>query len=452
MFGLKDSDDGVAQRLTQPLVLEDGKPPRILAMTLYTFSGFVLAAILWGTVTDVRELTTATGQIIPSGQVQTVQHLEGGIVAEILVREGAKVASGQALIRLEPAATASDRNQLASRSASFRLQLIRLDAETRDELPQFGALGTEQPNLSAEQIKLYASAVSQRRKERATLAARVAQRRSDIAVASSDLATAGRQLAVQQEQFSIQGDLVKQGYTARKTYLDAKTTLQRAEGEAASLEGKLATAREALIEAESTLAQTDAAAELKISEERAKAAADLGETEQQLAKFADRVDRLFVRAPSDGFVQELAPKATGEIIKPGDMVARIVPSGQELVAEVKIEAKDVGHVTIGAPADVRFITYDSTIYGIVAGTVDYISATSFMPAAPGGSPAGQSPSEPYYKAIVRLSQDHVGNGTMKHPIFPGMVVQASIVTGSKSIVRYLLKPVFNSLDVAFTER
>ena len=138
-----------------------------------------------------------------------------------------------------------------------------------------------------------------------------------------------------------------------------------------NFEGKLALARDAVTEAESSLAEADAKAMQKLSEERVKAAADLAETEQQLVKLADRFERLLVRAPSDGVVQELAPKSLGEVVRPGDMVARIVPGARELVAEVRIDPKDSGHILADADAEIRLLTFDSTLRRAVgARTVD----------------------------------------------------------------------------------
>jgi HlyD family secretion protein/adhesin transport system membrane fusion protein len=158
-----------------------------------------------------------------------------------------------------------------------------------------------------------------------------------------------------------------------------------------------------------------------------------------------------VRAPSDGIVQELTPKSVGEVVKAGDPVARIVPTAHELVAEVRIDPKDSGHIHSDADAEIRLLTFDSAIFGSVRGKVEFVSATTFNP-PPGQATPGQNSSEPYYKATVRLLQDHVSSGATNYPIAPGMVLQAHIQTGSKSIIRYMFKPVFNSLDVAFTER
>ncbi len=441
----------IARRLTQPLALEDGRPPRVLTTTLYTASGFVVAAIIWAAVTQVREVTIAPGQIVPRGQIEAVQHLEGGIVAEIYVREGAVVRAQQPLIRLRPESATSDRDQYEARRASLKLQLIRLEAQSRDEPPDFGDLARRYPQLAAEQEKLHVSGLMQRHQENAALAARVAQKRGEIAMLTSDLESARAQAAVQFELLAIQDSLQKSGLGARRNWLEAKFQLQRAEGDALNFQSKLVTAREALVEAESGLRDAEAKAQQKLSEERVKAAADMAETEQQLVKLADRFERLLVRSPSDGIVQELAPKSPGEVVRPGDLVARIVPTARELVAEVRVDPKDSGHVHPGADADIRLSTFDAAIYGPVRGKVEYISATTFAPPAASAAP-GQSAPEPYYKATIRLLQDHVGLGAVSYPITPGMVLQAQIKTGSKSIVRYMFKPVFNSLDVAFTER
>jgi adhesin transport system membrane fusion protein len=442
----------IARRLTQPLALEDGRPPRILRATLCTISVFVVASMVWAAMTQVQELTVAQGQIIPRGQVQAVQHLEGGIVDEIYVHEGTSVTARQPLIRLRPESAVSERSQFDARRAGLKLQLIRLEAQSRDEVPVFGDLAREFPDLAADQEKLNVSAVMQRHQEHAILSARAGQKRGEIATLTSDLQTARSQLAVQLELMSIQDSLQKSGSGSRKNWLEAKSLMQHAEGEVLNLENKLATARDALSEAESSLTEADAKARQKLSEERVKAASDLTETEQQLIKLVDRFDRLLIRAPSDGIVQELAPKSPGEVIRPGDLVARIVPTDRELVAEVRIDPKDSGHIHVGADADVRLATYDSAIFGQVRGKVEYVSATTFSPAPGQPTPPGQNTVEPYYKATIRLLQDHVGEGAVTYPITPGMVLQAHIKTGSKSIIRYMFKPVFNSLDVAFSER
>ena len=442
----------IARRLTQPLALEDGRPPRILTTTVYSLSAFVVAAVAWAAITQVPELTIAQGQIIPRGEIQAVDHLEGGIVAEIYVHEGTRVTAQQPLVRLRPELAISERDQFEARRGSLKLQLIRLEAQRRDFEPDFGDLALQFPDLAAEQEKLYVSSVMQRHQETRKSSDRMAQKRDEIATLSSELETARAQVTVQRELLLMQDNLLKSGSGSRKNWLEAKFLVQRAEGEVLDLQNKLATAKDALSEAESNLREAEAKALQKLSEERAKAASDLAETEQQLVKLVDRSNRLLIRAPSDGIVQELVPKSIGEVIRPGELVARIVPTDRELVAEVRIDPRDAGHIHVGDEAAIRLATYDSSIFGEVRGKVEYMSASTFSPPPGQPIPQGQNSAEPFYKATIRLLQDHVSSGVLSYPITPGMVLQAHIKTGSKSIIRYMLKPVFNSLEVAFSER
>ena len=221
----------IARRLTRPLVLEDGRPPRLLVATLITASGFVIAVIVWGAVTQVREVTVAQGQIIPRGQVKNIQHLEGGIVSEIFVHEGMTVTAQQPLIKLRPEGAVSERDQFGARRANLKLQLIRIEAQSRDEIPDFGSLAKDFPDLAAKQEKLYVSSVIQRRQERATLEAKLAQKRSEIATLNAGLRICALEVEVRQELVSLQDGLQRAGLGARKSWLEAKYVLQRAEGE-----------------------------------------------------------------------------------------------------------------------------------------------------------------------------------------------------------------------------
>src|SRR5262249_214589 len=205
----------------------------------------------------------------------------------------------------------------------------------------------------------HVSAHLQRQQERRTLLARVAEKQGEIATLTSGLEVARSQSKVQSELLGIQERLRQYGLGALKNWLEAKYLPPRSQAELSDLEGKNATAKEALSEAESNVREADAKAQQKLSEERVKASNDLAETGQQLVKLADRFERLVIRAPSDGIIQELVPKSPGEVLRGGDLVARIVPTGRELVAEVRIDPKDSGHIAPGADADVRLVTYDS---------------------------------------------------------------------------------------------
>ncbi len=197
--------------------------------------------------------------------------------------------------------------------------------------------------------------------------------------------------------------------------------------------------QEQLNEARSQAESAEADARRLWSEEMAKIEAELAETEEAIAKLTDRFDRLTVRSPADGIVQFVAPRSPGEVIKPGDTVARIVPMDAPLQAEVEVRADDIGHIKVGDPAEIEVSTFDPSVYGKLHGRVASISASTFQ----------RQNGEYFFKATIALDQTVLNGNT---PISAGMVVSAEIVTGAKSLARYLLKPVFKTMGTAFAEK
>lgn len=208
------------------------------------------------------------------------------------------------------------------------------------------------------------------------------------------------------------------------------------------MNGQLKKALKAINEVRSALFGFDADVQKKLANERAQASSELAELKKTIAKHTDRVSRLLVRAPIRGIVQELVPKAVGQVIKPGDLIAKIVPLDQELIAEVQIAPDDIGHVKAGDKVELKISTFDPARYGRIKGRLKKVSATTFK----------TERGEPYYKGTITIENGFVGADRQKNIIMPGMVVSAEIVTGAKSLIRYLLKPVYRSLDVAFSER
>jgi len=431
----------LSKKLALPLTLEESGPPRFYQHLLITGGVFLLLAIIWGTVTEIRELARAEGEVTPAGQVQLVQHLEGGIVADILVNEGEVVEKGQPILRLQPVAAEGDLGQLTARRAALTFKLERLNAFV-EARPMDPALAQQNAQLFAEQRELLASAIKAADRQREGLMARIEQRQSEVTSLTNQKGSLKEQVELILEQVNLREGLVEKGLVSRIVYLETKRSLEQTRVQLITTAGSLASAREALREAEFGLEELDATLINTALEDRADAAAELAETDSAIHKLTDRVERLTVFAPVEGIVQDLAAKTIGEVIEPGGLVAQLIPMNDELVAEVRVMPDDIGHIQVGHPASVKITTYDPARFGDIPGEVRRISATTFR----------DEQDEPYYKVIVALSKAHVGLGAEHHAILPGMVVNAEIITGSKSLVRYLLKPVFRSLDVAFTER
>lgn len=437
-----ESDKITGQYLTLPAALEDGKIPSAFSYFSIIVSAFLFITLLWASLSEIRELAVAQGEIVPSGSIKLVQHLEGGLVEEVFVQEGQIIEANAPLLRLRPEAVSSDYGQYKTRLAHLRLQDLRLKAHLENSALDFAHIGTKNPKLIAEQRKLFMVEKALEAKERQILESRIAQRKSEIKSHQKELESLKRQVLIQQEQLAMRENLLKDGYTSRRAYLETKATLETVTAQRITLAGRLENAREQLKEAQSQLQQASAQAQQKYSVERSKIAGEIAELEQSLTKLKDRFNRLFVRAPVRGIVQELAQNSAGQVVKPGELVARIVPLEGEVEAEVQIEPKDIGHIVVGQKAELKISTYDPNIYGVVVGAVKRISASTFQ----------KENGDPYFKAIIRLEKNYVSDKQRKHLILPGMVLQADIITGAKSLAKYLLKPVYRSLDRAFSER
>lgn len=420
-----------------PLELEDARPVRIQRAVLRTGSIVLLAATLWAGITPIRELAIAPGQIVPRGDIRAIQHLEGGIIAEIFVTPGALVKAGDPLLRLAPDQTGGDLGQLRARSDDLRQQRKQLEQLI---LSQDGSpLRLNGIGLGTEQQAVLDTRMNERNTEHRTLLSRIEQRNVEIANLEKETKALEGMVAIRQQVFDDKANLLKQGLATRRDYYNDQSTLEQAKTQLLNSNGKLASAREALDEANSLLAASDAKAKLSWTEELSKVTADLKETDEALAKQRDRFSRLIVRAPVTGTVQMLTVKSAGEVIMPGDTFARIVPEDVPLLAEVQVRPDDIGNVKIGDRTELRITAFDSSIYGKIHGKVESISPSSFQ----------RENGDFYFKAAVSLDDLELPGHAR---VSPGMVVSAEIVIGAKSFLRYILKPVFRVSGPAFSER
>ncbi|MFT6490038.1 MAG: HlyD family secretion protein/adhesin transport system membrane fusion protein [Parvibaculaceae bacterium] len=431
----------LAKRLSVPLMLEEKGPPRFTESLLIVGGFFIAGLIIWSSLTEIKEMARAEGEITPIGRVYLVQHLEGGILSDILVHEGEVVEKGEVLARFQPIAATGDLGQLLARRVSLELQSERLNAylDDRDMDP---SMEEKSPALFQTEV---ASLMTQRQRaerQRQGIIFQLEQNRSSIDSLILQRKNLKRQVDLITEQVAMKGKLVEKGLVSRVTYLETQRTLEQTRGQLIGIAGDLASAREAAHETEAQLAELDATLENDALVALTSATSELAEVASTISKLKDRVDRLDVRATTTGIVQQVTSTGIGEIIEPGGMVAQIVPIDDELVAEVKVSPNDIGHVALGDPAQIKITTYDPARYGALEGNVKKISATTFR----------DEEGEPYYKTVIALNSTHVGREAAQHAVLPGMVVNAEIITGSKSLTRYLLKPVYRALDNAFTER
>ena len=427
--------------LALPLVLEEGRAPRVASLIMVMGSAFLAIAIIWASLTTVRELAVAAGQVEPAGSVLTVKHLEGGIVGEILVRDGELVEAGAPLVHFQPALAGADLDQARARATSLALTAERQAAFIEEREPVFDA-DPAYRHLAEEQRELWVTQEASRREQRAVAAARIAQREAELGSLELRERNLQRQVDILEEQASMREGLLEKGLVSRIAFLESQRAVEQTRGELISTQGRVAEVGQTLLEAQRALSEIDARLVDDAKQDRSRSLGELEEVRNQIAKAEDRVRRLALRAPARGLVKGLMVHSVGDVVRPGDPVLEIVPVDDELVAKVDLDPKDIGHVRIGDRAHVRVTTYDPARFGTLEGSVAGISASTFE----------NDRGEHFYHATIALDRTYLGSQASRHLILPGMVVNAEIVTGSKSIVRYLLKPVYRSLETAFSER
>ncbi|MEP4767282.1 MAG: HlyD family type I secretion periplasmic adaptor subunit [Roseibium sp.] len=443
----KDEPDtlrkAVYGRVGLPLELEDGVPPAFYSRLLTGLTIATVVLLIWAAIGQIREVANTIGEITPAGQILTVEHLEGGIVRDILVEEGQLVKAGDPLAKLEKQDTTTELARIQSRLSYLELEEQRLRAQEYTDPNTVGLrLDPTVDGLSTQQraaLTANRKAVSD---EQEAFTARVAQKQAEVVSLEAQIELQKLQVGLEKEKFGIQEGLLKDGYTSRRRFLEAKGEYQRSQVTLEQLLGNLAQSREMLTEANASLNQAGAEVNRDVADERSRIAQERNELRQEITKLKDRQDRLFVKAPVDGYIKTLGQTGRGAVVNPGDMIVEIVPQSESLVAEVKVNPKDIGHINVGDKADITVTSYDPNIYGTISAEVETISASSFQ----------DEYGEYYFKADLVFPGHTIGSGSTQSPVRPGMQVNAQVVTGSKSILAYLLNPVTRAMRTVFSER
>jgi HlyD family secretion protein/adhesin transport system membrane fusion protein len=318
--------------LTTPIEFEEQRSLRISRKTMHVLVAFCAGAVLWAEVAPIRELSLARGQLVPMSQIRPVQHLEGGVVEEILAEPGQIVDKGQPLMRLQEVISDSDLSALRVRTHNLALLKETLEALLTGRAADFSSLGKLNAALTAEHRQAYRLRLDHRVKEHTLLLTRIAHRKAEIASLQNEIETQRKLVEIQSEQLAMRRSLAVDGNMSRKQVLDTEAVYEQSRVLLQASEGKLLAKQEALNEADAALAESDAQAHKLWSEELAKASSELVEVQESIRKHADRVERLTIRAPTRGRVQQVLQRSPGEVVRPGETMARIVPLDDALVA------------------------------------------------------------------------------------------------------------------------
>ncbi len=428
--------------LVQSIELEETEPPHILSTASFVMCAIVFLALIWAAFTEVDQVATATGQITPAGSIQAVQHLEGGIVEEILVRDGDIVTQGTTLIRLSPIDAQAELDQLRVRAAKTALELERNRALIDGRQPDFDSQVEGFLTLKLDQTALHKTQVKNTASQRAVFDAQLEQQVADRRRLTNRLAAIEKDKELLDQELATRQKLFDDGLTTRLALLDIQRQHAQAAVDIKETFDQLRRAEEAVVEAETRVVEFENKTQTDVLSQIGELAGELAETRESIKRAEARALRSEIRAPIDGIVKGLAISALNAVVQPGQTLLEIVPTGDSLVVEAQLPPEFVGQVYVGQEVDVRVNSYDFATFGSIRGTLDRISASTFQ----------TEQGDLYYRAIVGLEKTHMGDNPDQHHVLPGMTVQANIITGQKSILDYLLKPVYRGFSQSFSEK
>ena len=433
--------DRLVRFLSHPLLLEESGPPRVLSHLIFTVGFLFAAGVIWAGQTNVAETAVTRGQIMPAGSVRLVEHLEGGIVSEILVDDGQIVQAGELLLKLRNVDSLAELDRLRAQAAALGLRAERLRSFVMDRAPDF-SIGAGYPGLVADQQSILDLQQEARRSQREVLQSRIDQRRLELKGLEEQRENIEEQIAISTEQAKMRLGLVQKGLESQVNYLDVRRRLSETRGEMVALMGEISSVREAGHEAQSAMVELEANLRNEALKEMGEVTAQLAEIRESMTTLEDRVERLQIFSRTAGIVKGLSVHTVGAVVEPGEALMEIVPIDESLVAEVQIKTSDVGHLRIGQKAKIKVTTYEVTRFGSLQGELQLISASTYQ----------DEEGEPYYKGVIALERAYLGSDPTRNLVLPGMVVDADINTGTKTLLQYLLKPVLRAFDSSFRER
>ncbi len=430
--------------LSQSALIEETSAPYAVRTTLLMISIVVISLIIWAGFTQVDEIAVTDGEVIPSKHVQAIQHLEGGIIAEIKVVEGELVENGQTILILDGTAVKRDLSALRARRVASQYKALSLKSFINNTTPDFAEIegGKANDELVNEHLKSFTSMIEAREDERDVITEQITQKQSALEGLGEKKKTLEENVKLVNEERGLKEQLYKKGHLSRFKFLEIQKQANDINGELQETESAITQAQNAISEYKNRLDSLGSTSIDEAYKELSLVEGDQAQINESIKKLEEQVGRLEVKSPSYGYVKVLNIKTIGGVIESGKILAEIVPLEGNLIVETQIQPKDIGHIRTGLPVKIKVGSYDYSRYGAINGELIYISATTFV----------KDTGVRYYMGRVSLARNYVGSDPKKNLIVPGMTVQADIVTGSKSILAYLLKPIRNSVTTAFSER
>lgn len=401
----------------------------------------IVALVVWASLGYIDEVVRGEGKVVPSRQVQVIQSLDGGIVEELLVREGQRVEAGEVLVRIDPTRFSSSLGENRAERLALTAKAARLYALANDE--PFEApdeVLAEQPALAEQERRVWEARTEEMHAAVNQAQDQLRQREQELLEVQANHDQASASCGLTSRELRVTEPLLKSGAVSEVDLLRLRRDVARYCGEAKSAGAQIERIKASIQEAGNKVVEARLTMRNQARVELSDVQTRLAALREEQVGLADRVRLAEVRSPVNGTIKALMVYTIGGVVQPGREILEIVPADDTLLLEVRIHPRDIGFLRPGQKAEVKFTAYDFAIYGGLEGEVEHIGADSVT------DEQGNS----FYVVRVRTENAFVRDDSL--PIIPGMMAEVHILTGKRTVMQYLLKPVLRAKSNALTER
>jgi len=410
----------------------------LLWLALFAVGGL----LVWAAKGSIDEIVRGEGKVVPSRQVQVVQSLDGGVVQEILVREGQSVEAGEVLLRADPTRFSSSLGENRVESLALKAKIARLEALANNTL--FAApedVLAEAPDLAEMERRAWQARTTELNATLSIAGEQLMQRRQELRETQANRNQAASQCALTSQELRVTRPLLRSGAVSEVDLLRLQRDVARSCGEQKAAEAQLKRIASAISEAETKIKEAELNIRNNARNELSDARSRLATLNEGQAALVDRVRLAEIRSPVRGTIKTLMANTVGGVIQPGKDIVEIVPSDDTLLLEARIQPRDIAFLHPGQKAEVKFTAYDFAIYGGLEGEVEQIGADSIT------DERGNS----YYLVRVRTERASLDEAAQLR-IIPGMVADVNVMTGKRTLLQYLLKPILRAKANSLIER
>ena len=417
--------------------------PKALRTVLFFWVVAIFIFFIWAYFAQIDEIARGNGEIIPSGENQMIQNLEGGIVEDILVKEGQSVKKGQILIKINNEKSKSSFSSNSIKADSLEAKIIRLRAEAAGKKfivdPE---IKKRIPTYIENEKSLYMTNLQQLNSRLNSLREKLKQKKQELSEAQTNLAHLKESSRMIAREVKMTKPMVLKGVRSKIDFLKLQREANEIEGKYSTTKKSVPRLRSAIKEVKSTINETTLEFQSDAKEKLNETIAQYQGLRANSTALEDQVFRTVVRSPMNGIVQNLFVHTIGGVIRPGENIMEIVPSDETLLVEVKIKPSDIAFIYYGQKAIVKFSAYDFSIYGGLDGEVVVISPDTIK----------DEKGNVFYTVRIKTDKNSLERHGKKLKIIPGMTVTVDIITGQKSVLDYILKPILKTKQYTFTER